>query len=129
MSENSLNIEKILAEYAQFQADNPGFAEIIILTSTGELEYGSDPTFCSKEEAKPLFDAWMNHGSAVEIGGNRYPVLSWEVMQFAARNVKGKGALVGCKTKTDRYVVVHLEAKVAPTMAAIKFNRWSWDVI
>ena len=74
---------------------------MLILKSDGSLEYISDATFCTQEQAKELFDAWMNHKSACMLGEDRYAILSWEIYQLAGRNVKGKGAIVGAKTKTD----------------------------
>ena len=131
MNANELDMDRILAEYQKFQELHPSYSEIIIISPNGGLEYCSHKDFCSEEDVKALFDAWMNHGPAAVLSGDRYPILSWEELQFAARNVRGKGALVGCKTKTHRYVLIHLNpnAKEAPTTAAIKLNRWSWDVI
>lgn len=131
MSTEKLNIEHVMTEYKTFQEQNQSFGELIILSPNGNLEYTHPSEFCSDSEAQSLFEAWKNHGSAAVIGEDRYPIISWEELQFAARNVKGKGALVGCKTKTNRYIVVHLlpGAKDGPTTAAIKLNRWSWSII
>ena len=131
MSAEKLDFEKFLAEYRDFQQEHPSFGEIFILSSTGGLEFCSPADYCTEAEAQVLLDSWQNHGSAAVIGEDRYPIISWEELQFAARNVRGKGALIGCKTKSDRYVVIHLlpGAKDGPTTAAIKLNRWSWQII
>ena len=131
MTSSALNIPKIMDQYQQFCDQNGGFDTILILTSTGDLEYISDKNFCTPAQAKDLYNAWINHESAVTMGNDRYPILNWEILQFAARNVHKKGALVGCKTKTNRYVVCHLspQSNNAPTIAAIKLNRFSWNVI
>lgn len=131
MSEAALNKEQVLSIFREFQTENPGYEILIVLSAEGILEFSSDEGFCTPEEAKNLLKAWKEHESAVIIGEDRFPILSWEELQFAARNVRGKGVLVGAKTKTNRYVVIKIsaETKAAPTIAAIKVNRWSWNLI
>jgi hypothetical protein len=125
-----MDTEKLHEEYRQFQQTNEGFAEMMVLTKEGTIMFLTDSTFISEEDARNLMDAWLTRKSAAVIGEDRYPILSWETIQFAARNVKGKGALIGCLTKSDNYIVVHLEphCKTPPAIAAINLNRWSWHI-
>lgn len=131
MNSATFDSDELNAQFLQFQLENPGFDSIIVLSPEGKLEYVSDPAICSEQEAAQLFHAWKEHQSAVILGEDRFPILSWEELQFAARNVKGKGMLVGSRTKTNRYVVIKLgpTAKIAPTIAAIQVNRWAWNVV
>lgn len=126
-----MNEEKIKSEYLEFQNEHEGFGNLMVLNNEGQILFSLDPNFASKEEGKALMDAWLNNKSAIKIGEKRYPILSWEEIQFAARNVKDKDALIGCKVKSKNYVVVHLEkgAKISPAIASIALNRWSWDKI
>ena len=123
--------EKIKTEYATFQDEHEGFGDFAILNRNGEVIFRLNQNFVTDEEGKILMDAWLNHKSAVEWTNKRYPILSWEEIQFAARNVKDKDALIGCITKSKNFIVVHLKAgaKAAPAIAAIALNRWSWDKI
>ncbi len=131
MCPEALQSDEIVSKFREYQTSHAGSEILLILTNKGELEFSTDPTFCSQEDAQNLLKAWLSRESAAQIGEDRYPILSWEELQFAARNIHGKGALVGCKTKTNRYVVVKLAptSKEAPTIAAIHLNRWSWNLI
>ena len=126
-----MTFDNLKNEFQAFQEENPGFEILLALSAEGNLEFTTEDAFCSPEDAQKMFKAWHEHGSAVVIGEDRFPILSWEELQFAARNVRGKGSLVGAKTKSGRYGIAKLSgsAKLAPTIAAIKFNRWSWDII
>ena len=123
--------EKINSSYKEFQAQNPGFGALIVLTRAGEILHMTEPDAMTADQAKHLVDVWFNNKPAVEFGDIRYPVLKWDELQFAAKNVAKKGSLVGCKTKSDKLVV----SKVAgdcPTniiTATIALNRWSWNEV
>ncbi len=125
-----MEIDKLKSKYLEFQTENEGFGNLILLSKEGEIIFSLDPNFIGGTEAKELMDSWLNHKSAFVIGENRYPILSWEELQFAARNVKGKGAIIGTRTKSNEYTLVHLSpaSKIAPTMGSIKLNRWVWDL-
>ena len=126
-----MDTEKLHEDYHQFQETNEGFAEMMILTNEGTILFLTDSTFLSAEDARNVMDAWLNRKSAAVVGEDRYPILSWEAIQFAARNVNGKGALIGCLTKSGDYIVVHLTPKcrTPPAIAAINLNRWSWHIV
>jgi hypothetical protein len=128
-NEHTMDAEQIISEYKTFQDANNGFGNLMILKTDGQILYSLEDI--ADEDAKGLMDAWLNHKSAVLIGENRYPILSWDELQFGARNVKGKGALVGTRTKQDHYVVAHLNAdsRLPPSVAAINLNRWAWDLL
>ena len=121
--------EKIKSEYATFQEENPGFGNMVVLNRDGEVLFRLDPNFISDGDGKILMDAWVNRKPAIEWTPKRYPIFSWEDLQFAARNIKDKDSLVGCITKSKNYIVVHMAtgSKPAPAIATITLNRWSWD--
>ena len=98
-----MDAEQIKNKYQEFQDANNGFAEAMILSKEGKILFSLDPNYITEDEAKNFMDAWLTKKSAVIIGDNRFPILSHEEIQFAARNVKGKGALVGTKTKENHY--------------------------
>ena len=86
--------------------------------------------FFSSEEARQLFFAWQNHEDAFFIGEERFPILSWNETQFAARNIKSKLIIVGTKTRTNRYVVMKVDPGTLwqPNIAALAstmLNLWS----
>ncbi|UYP46280.1 hypothetical protein NEF87_002565 [Candidatus Lokiarchaeum ossiferum] len=126
-----METEQIIEKYKEFQDANNGFEELMIFSEKGDLLFSLNPNYITEIEAKSLMEAWLTKQSAVVIGEVRYPILSHEILQFAARNVKGQGALVGTKTKKDNYVVAHLNAtsRFPPTIAAINLNRWAWNLL
>ncbi|MCF2139095.1 MAG: hypothetical protein K9W44_03470 [Candidatus Lokiarchaeota archaeon] len=126
-----MDVNSIIPEFDAFIAEFPDFDLFIILTQDGIIKYCSDPDRVQSEQTKALMQAWLNHESACVLGKDRYPILSWEPLQFAARNVKGKGALVGTVTSSNHYLVAHLkpDAKLAPAIAAIYLNRKFWKLI
>ncbi len=126
-----MDAEQIKNKYQEFQDANNGFAEVMILSKEGKILFSLEPNYITEDEAKNFMDAWLTKKSAVVIGENRFPILSHEEIQFAARNVKGKGALVGTKTKENHYIIAHLEpsSRFPPTIAAINLNRWAWDIL
>lgn len=126
-----MEAEQIIEKYKEFQDANNGFEELMMFSKEGDLLFSLNPNYITETEAKNLMEAWLNKQSAVVIGNIRYPILSHEILQFAARNVKGQGALVGTKTNEDHYVVAHLSAssRFPPTIAAINLNRWAWNLL
>jgi hypothetical protein len=126
-----MDADKVSASYKAFQDQNPGFGALIVLTRVGDILYTSEPDAMSPDQAKHLVDVWFNNKPAVEFGDIRYPVLKWDELQFAAKNVAKKGSLIGCKTKTDNFAVVKV-AGDCPTniiQATIALNRWSWNEV
>jgi len=124
LDENQFN-----AEFGQFQQEFPGFGELILLTKEGKIVFSTKSGFFTDEDAKTLINTWFTHQSAVVWGTDRFPILNWEELQFAARNVHGKGALVGTKTKSGLYAVVHIkpDGSIPPSLGAIHLNRWIWN--
>lgn len=126
-----MDLEMLKNEFKQFQEEYPDFDVFFIIDGEGNLLYSTDPSFLSQEDAQLLIMAWLDHESAVVVGENRYPILSWEIFQFAARNVRGKGALVGTETQSKCYVLGHIihNAPLAPAIGAIYLNRKFWKLI
>ncbi|MHA2001529.1 MAG: hypothetical protein ACTSVU_05500 [Promethearchaeota archaeon] len=124
-----MDTESISNEYKSFQESHPGYGNIIILSIEGEILYTSDPDWISPDQAKNFMDAWLNNGPALILGEDRFSIINWFDLQFAAKNVRGKGAFVGSKTKLDHYVLAFLPpgSKVPLTVGAIEINRWVWD--
>jgi ethanolamine utilization protein EutA len=126
--------EKITKAFKEFQAQHKGYESIFILTPEGNFEFTTENKYWSPENARDIFNAWQKHESAFFIGQDRFPIVSWANLQFAARNTQDKGIVVGTKTKTNRYIVM----KVAPgtkrepniaALAATLLNQWSWNLI
>lgn len=126
-----MDIDKLKPEFEEFQQEFPDFDLFFILNSTGEILYSSEPDKVNPEQTQDLMHAWLNRESACQLGEDRYPILSWEPLQFAARNVKGKGAIVGTITQSSYYLLAHLKlgAKLAPAIGAIQLNRKFWKLI
>lgn len=126
-----MDVEAVKKSYQEFQQKNPGFGELLVLTKEGTIILATDPGFAKEEETKQLMDAWLNNKPAVEIGGIRFSVLKWDPIQFAARNVGPKGALIGSIAKSNNYAVIHL-SKDCPTpllAATVSLNRWAWGLV
>jgi hypothetical protein len=120
--------------FKQFQSEHKGYEVLLIFTPKGDLEFTSDEGFLSPKDVQNLYKAWQEHEPAFFIGEDRFPILSWAELQFAASNIKGKGIVVGTKTKTNRFVVMKVDpgTKWEPNIAnyAVKMlNQWSWDLI
>ncbi|MHA1777359.1 MAG: hypothetical protein DRO88_00295 [Promethearchaeia archaeon] len=126
-----MDIEQLIPEFNAFQQEFPDFDLFIILASDGEVLYSSNPEKVNPEETRSLMHAWLKRESACMFGQKRYPILSWEPLQFAARNVKGKDALVGTITQSSYYLLAHLKAgaELAPAIGAIQLNRKFWKLI
>jgi hypothetical protein len=121
----------ITSAFQSLQNENPGsFELLVVISKAGEVLYSSQEGAVTPDQAKHILDVWSNNKAAVELGEIRYPVLKWDPLQFAAKNVGGKGSLVGSKTKAENYAV----AKVSPgsplsvIQASIVLNRWAWNV-
>jgi len=125
-----MNLMQLADQFADFRISQSDFDALAVLSPTGELLFQSEHDFIKPAEGIALVDAWKNHLSAVTLGEDRYPILSWEDYQFAARNVKGKGALVGSLDREKNFVVAHIipTARNAPAIAAILLNRWVWGI-
>jgi hypothetical protein len=123
--------EEIQAAYTEFQNEHVGFAELLVLNESGEQLFASDTDFATAEESAQIMDVWLNNKPAVEIKEVRYPVLKWDPLQFAARNVNKLGAIIGCKTKLENYVVARLDpsCKTPLIEAGVLLNRWSWNLL
>ncbi len=129
-----LDREKIAMEFKHFQAEHEGYEILLILSKEGRLEYITDESFCSPEEARDIYKAWQGHESAFLIGKKRFPILSWADLQFAARTMSDKSIIVGTKTKSNRYVLMNVvpgtEWKPNVASFAVKeVHRWSWDLV
>ena len=125
-----MDIEKIKASYREFQQKNAGFDKIAILTREGGIEY-ADEGFITADEAKSVMDAWLTNKPAIEVGGNRFPILKWDELQFASRNTSGMGAIIGCITKSKLFFVAFLLPNTNSNLiaATVALNRWSWNII
>ncbi len=119
-----MDIEKLKAEYAKFKETFEGFGVLTLLSEAGEILYTDDPAAIAPEEAKELLDAWLHTKPAVIVAGNRFPVLKWDPLQFAARNVKGAGSIVGSITKSKNYCIVFYHGTGNLIQTSIDFNRW-----
>jgi ethanolamine utilization protein EutA len=131
---SSLNPEKIIQSFKQFQAEHIGYEILVVLTPEGELEFTTDKSFLTPKDAKNILKAWQEHEPAFVIGENRFPIVSWDQFLFAASNTKGKGIVVGTKTKTNRFILMKVDpgTKMKPNIAALAaklLNQWSWELI
>ena len=126
-----MDSDAILKGYAEFQQKNPGFGPLIVLTKEGEILLSSEPNVITPDQGKHIVDVWFHTKPAIELGDVRYPVLKWDEMQLAAKNVRGMGSLVGCKCKSGLYAVAKVkpECPLNALQASIELNRWSWTVI
>ncbi|GAB4310383.1 MAG: hypothetical protein Kow0069_10510 [Promethearchaeota archaeon] len=109
-------------------ATHDGFA---VLAADGEIKYKTDDLPLTPEEAKGLVDIWLNsQGGRVVVGGIGYSVLKSEPEQLAARNVGGKGGLVGAVTCSGQYAVAHVrpDSPVSLGVAAMKFGDLVWKL-
>ncbi|TFH29631.1 MAG: hypothetical protein E4G98_03495 [Promethearchaeota archaeon] len=126
-----MDYQTLQPEFTEFTQEFPDFDAFFIVDVEGNMLFTTDPLFVNGDDTKILMQAWLKHESAFTIGENRYPILSWEEVQFAARNVRGKGAIIGTITQSKDYILAHLKpgASVAPTIAAIHLNRKFWNLI
>ena len=126
-----MDYQTLQPEFTSFLEEYPDFDAFFIADAEGNLLFTTDPSFVKDEDTKSLMQAWLKHESAFTIGENRFPILSWEEVQFAARNVRGHGAIIGTMTESKVYLIAHLKqgASLAPTIAAIHLNRKFWNLI
>ncbi|MHA1734733.1 MAG: hypothetical protein ACTSU5_22580 [Promethearchaeota archaeon] len=101
-----------------------------ILDKDGKILFKSDGCPLTEDEARAVMKAWMNHEGRVEIAGVGYPILKSEPEQLAARNVAGKGAIVGAITSSKDYAIAHLNPQCTTPLggAAIQFGDLAWKV-
>jgi hypothetical protein len=124
-----MDVEKIKTEYAKFQEKGPDFGNLMILSREGNLLWSLDPDFTTEDQTKGLMDVWLNSKPAVELNGNRYPILKWDELQFAAKNTAGKGAIIGCVCKSKNFAVVQYSGTGNLIGATVELNRWSWNIV
>ncbi len=101
-----------------------------IMNKEGGIVFKSDNCPITEQEAKDAIDAWLNHKGRIEIAGIGYPILKSEPEQLAARNVAGKGALVGAITGEQYYAIAHLNPQCTTPLggAAKIFGDVAWKV-
>ncbi|MHA1748433.1 MAG: hypothetical protein ACTSYF_07290 [Promethearchaeota archaeon] len=74
-------------------------------------------------DIKNVLDVWTNHRPRIEIQGVGFSVLKSEPENLVAKNVTGKGSIVGSITKEHNYFIVKL-----PNLSTEQVGRDSIDV-
>ena len=124
-----MNEEEVKQAFAEFQTQFPGMDKLMIMDGEGNILMSTDTDFISAEEAKIVLDVWKSGKSPLEVGGLRYPVLKWDDIQFAAKNIPKKIGLIGSIGKSGNYCVAQYTGGGNLLQSTIDLNRWCWNII
>ncbi|MBD3188889.1 hypothetical protein GF325_18830 [Candidatus Bathyarchaeota archaeon] len=101
--------------YDELKKSNDNVEQCAVLEENGTL-INSSSGWDLSEDGKQLIETWLAHGPRIVIQEIGFSVLRSEPEQFIARNVSGKGAIVGSITKSGNYLVVKLSPSSAERM-------------
>lgn len=128
--ENKVKLMNDITEQVkEFFSQNAGYTDFFVIDGEGNVEFKYGEEEADVEELKGLLNAWKNTEPAAIFRGNRYPILKWDPLQFAATSVKTKYSLIGSTTKTKKYCVAHFTGGGNAIMNTINLNRFVWNLI